>query len=138
MASLIDICEGLETRLATLADVQSSAYMLAQPTPPTLQVVPEFAEWHRAFVDGLEGRRVTVQGIVPLGADIAAQRRLYAWLDTTGAESVKAAIEADRTLGGLPVEATVTGHNRPQPVAIEGRGLMLVVEWTVEIIAKAS
>lgn len=99
MPELDDICEGLAANLAAIPDTQVSAYMLDNPTPGMLQVAGlDEIEYDKTF-----GRDdtlfVVVEGCASLaGGDIASQKRFRRWLASSGTESVKAAIEADRQL----------------------------------------
>ena len=111
MSSLAAIRAGLVTNLNVLKtsyqDMQISAYMLSNPTLPTIWVKPTpgaVTEYHQAFEtmgnpDGQLTWSLTVQAYVA-GLDIASQQWLDELLATSGTHSVKAAIEADKTLGG--------------------------------------
>jgi len=138
MASLADIREGLKARLDTIPDVQTSAYMLAPPTPPAMHIVPAAMEYDVAFQRGLDRLTLTVQGFVPLTADIGAQKKLDGWLAAEGSESVKNAIEGDKTLGGVVSDLRVIRHGGYQSLLVEGRAPMLMAEWTVQVLAPSS
>lgn len=134
MATPAQIRAGLAANLASIADTQISAYMLASPTPPVIQVLPERVEYHGAMQNGLERNRYTVQAFVGFTSDVGAQKKLDKMLEPTGATSVKAAVESDATLAGVVEHLTVTEATGYRVYALEGaRGPVLGCEWTVEI-----
>ena len=135
MATIAQIREGIATNLATIADVQVSAYMLAQPTPPAIHVLPGEISYDRASARGLDEVMMLVQAFVAFSSDIGAQKRLDTMLAPSGAGSVKAAIESDPTLGGTVSDLHVRSASGYRSLLVEGRGLVLVVEWTVYIMA---
>lgn len=140
MADVAAIRTALETRLATLLgnNGQASAYWQTNPTPPTLQVVGVGpTSYDTAFGRGGDTLTVTIQGLAGITADQAAQEQIDAWLDTTGATSVKAAIETERpaavTLGGIVASCRVTGHTRPTITQLPNGQETWSVEFTLEI-----
>lgn len=135
MATFAQIRAGLKANLDAIVDVQVSDYMLSNPSPPTIQVFPEAVTYHQAMGNGMDAKRFTVQAFVGLTSDVGAQKKLDTWLDDSGSTSVKAAIEADRTLGGFVDDTTVIEASGYKVYALEGaRGPVLGCEWTVEII----
>lgn len=99
MPELDDIRQGLAANLAAIPDTQISAYMLDNPTPGMLQVAGlDEIEYDRTY-----GRDdtlfVVIEGCASLASgDIGSQKRFDRWLASSGAESVKAAVESDKTL----------------------------------------
>lgn len=135
---MAQIRAGLETRLATIPGVQTAGYMLANPTPPVFYVYPdpvEGVQYHRAMGGGLNVYTFQVFGAVSRQTDIGAQKKLDQHVDPTGALSVKAAVEGDRTLGGVVGDAVVTACTGYQEYAREGAPSVLACTWTVEIRA---
>lgn len=99
MPAFDDIRRGIAGNLAAIADAQVSAYMLDNPTPGMLQV----AGLDEIEYDNTYGRDdtlfVVVEGCASLaGGDIGSQKRFDRWLASSGAESVKAAVESDKRL----------------------------------------
>lgn len=107
-AGLKEIRLGLADALSVIEGLSVSAYIQGDPTPPFAQVVPDETEFHQAFDDGAESWGLIVQLVVAMGSDRGAQERLDRFLETEGPESVKAALEADETLGGIVSDVTVT------------------------------
>lgn len=143
MASLADIRDGLADaiRNGVDLDMQVSAYVLADPTPPCAQVMPDEMEYHQAYGNGLENWGLIVQVIVGLGSDIGAQKQLDQMLASSGSLSVKAAIEADATIGakGTLACSTVTrtsGYRTYRLGATQTEALG--AEWTVAVMASGT
>lgn len=136
MASLSAIRAGLAANLAGLAE-QVSPYMLANPSPPTLQVMgPENIDYLVTMDRSASRWTVIVQGFVPgeIG-DVPAQELLDAWLSDAGAYSVRLALESDTTLGGACEDVTVVASRGYMVYVLEGRGATLGCEWVVDIVA---
>jgi hypothetical protein len=135
VASLADIRAGLAANLSTIKGVQISAYQMANPTPPCLQVMgPSEADgvvFDRAFAHGHHNWNIEVLALVALTSDIGSQVLLDEMIETTGASSVKEAIETDPTLGGACQTLDVTTLGGYSPYTIEGRGPMIGARWNV-------
>jgi hypothetical protein len=104
VASLTDIRAALAASLGALEGVQVSPYELSNPTPPVIWVKPdpgEFVTYHQAMRNGLELWHFVVEAYAGAMFDIGAQMTLDPFVVSSGATSVKAAIEADKTLGGI-------------------------------------
>lgn len=104
MASLTDIRAGLAANLAVLNGVQISPYVTSSPTLPVIWIRPapdEHAEFHQTMHNGLEWWHLIVEAYVGTPSDIGAQMKLDELVESSGPTSVKAAIEADETLGGV-------------------------------------
>ena len=134
MVDLAAIREGLATNLSVIADTQISPYMLANPTPPCIQVMgPDEVTYDVTFGRGSDSWMMIVQAFVASVGDIAAQARLDKMLHPTGPESIKEAIESDRTLGGSAKDLRVVRSSGYQQYNLEGRGPVLGAEFTVQV-----
>lgn len=132
MASLQEIREGLAAALVPLEGVQQSAYVLWNPTPPAADVAPEGVDYHQAMESGSKWKLI-VRVFVGAISDIGAQKRLDLYLAEEGAESVKALIEADSTLGGVVDDLIVTKCSGYRAYERAGGQPVVGAEWTVEI-----
>lgn len=133
-ATLAQIRTGLANALAVIPDVQVSAYLLDRPEPPTLMVVgPSEITPHRAMANGLAEWTITVQGFVGAVADRGSHVRLDLWLDESGTTSVRAAIEADPSLGGVVQSTVVTSISGYGKANLPDRAEVLGCEWTVQV-----
>ena len=116
--------------------MQVNAYAHSQPTPPGLQILPPTVVFDTAMVRGMDTWTFRVQGFVS-GNDRGPQRLLDEFIDTQGDSSVKARLEADKTLGGLVEDLRVTEQTEPRMVeSASGGNPMLVVEWNVLIYGR--
>lgn len=138
--TLAAIRKGLAANLAPLApNCQVSAYVLANPTPPCVQLYPGGPAgdiiYDLTFRRGLDMWPFTVEALVSLTADIGSQVNLDAMLDPSGPQSIKQLLEADQTLGGLVDNVHVVRFSGYRPVTLEGRGPLLAAEFHVEVLA---
>jgi hypothetical protein len=123
------------TQLGTNLGIQVSAYALANPTPPTIQVLPGEVVYDRAMHRGLDDLTFLVQALVQYGSDIGSQKRLDELLDPTGPKSLKTAVESDSTLGGIVSDVSVTNATGYR-VAQGANGPILLCEWSVQVMAQ--
>ena len=136
-ATLEAIRDAMAVLLKTIPGVQASAKILANPTLPTIYVLPGETTFDTAMNRGLDSQGVLVQALVGVPSDIGAQITLDRFLDVDGAHSVKAILEAARpgpvTLGGLVNDLAVvscTGYRQiPRPDGTAYLG----AEWTVQV-----
>jgi hypothetical protein len=137
MASVpADIREGLAENLRVIKGVQVSAYLLAAPTPPCLQVLPGEVEYDKAMRRGEDSNFYKVQALVSLTSDIGSQQLLDELREGSGARSVKAAIEARPALGGACSDLHVQMLSELFTLRQEGRPETLACEWTVLVVTE--
>ena len=133
MTDIADIREALADSLRVIRGLQASPYLLANPTPPSAQVTRGPVVYDQAMQGGLHRPNFTVTCYVALMSDQGAQMLLDKYLAADGDFSIKQALEADRTLGGLVQDLHVTGASGEQPYAREQGGQVLGSDWTVEV-----
>jgi len=132
--SVTQIRQGLADALENVIDGQVSPYALAQPTPPGLQILPPGNTYDFTMQRGIDQWVFIVQGFVALTSDQGTQRVLDDMCAPTGSGSVKAALELDRTLGGVVDTLQVVSQSPGVVVDTPGGGSpMLLVEWRVEV-----
>lgn len=128
------IREALAANLAPLEpDWQVSPYILDNPTPPTIQIFPTETIYDLTMKRGLDEVGMTIQAIVALTSDIAAQQLLDSAMDSASLTGVKALIDgtpADSTLGGLVNTLTVNTMTGPRLVSGPSPP-WLVTDWTI-------
>lgn len=112
--------QGLATALDTITGLRSFDYVPDGISPPAAVVEPIEVTYHEANVStGLNYYRAYVLVIVGRMSDRSSQDRIDAYLDNTGASSIRAAIEADRTLGGACQTLQVV-EALPRSVVVSG------------------
>jgi hypothetical protein len=103
-----DIRSGLATRLATITGLRVATEQPDNPNPPIAIVVPVGTSYDDTFGRGMDTTTFTILVMVGRAAERYAQRKLDSYCNTTGATSIKAAIEGDKTLGGKVFDCRVT------------------------------
>lgn len=114
MITLAQVRDGLATRLETISGLRVVAYV--PDDVPGYPAAVIFPPTNTDYSDDLGTGSFTVELIVMLFVPATVDRQqldLYDLLDRTGSSSVYAVVEADRTLGGLAVDARVTGATDP-------------------------
>jgi len=139
MADITDIREAIAENLASISvpewgDFQISAWMLAQPTPPCIHVFPAGTDYDLTMQRGGDTLHFTVQAFVPFGPDQGMQRNLDKFIATSGATSVKAALQSDPSLGGIVDDLIVRSCSGYRQYVFEGRPPCLGAEWAVDVI----
>lgn len=99
-ATLIEIADGLAERVATIKGVRVYDHVPDVFATPCAYVMPDAVEFWNGFAGGNAEHTYTVTLIVGRTAERAAQKALYEFMSYDGVRSVRAAIEADRSLGG--------------------------------------
>lgn len=100
-ATVSQVAEGIKTRLATVTGLRTFSYQPEQVNPPVAFPVLESIEYHGAMAGGNVRMRFNVMVIVGRYLDRVAHSNLDGYLSYDGATSLRAAIETDRTLGGV-------------------------------------
>jgi len=112
MAATTATFSGLRTalaaQLATIRSLRTAATVPDNPAPPVAVIVPVNVEYDTSFGRGTDTYTFSVLLIVGRMSERAAQTTLDAYINPTGATSIKAAINADPTLGGACQSARVT------------------------------
>lgn len=142
MASVTAIRNGLKTRLDTIAGLRNHAIVVGDIVPPAAVVIPGDPSRKNAMAinyDCTMGRgsddfQFTVLLMVSNKVERVSQEALDAYLAGSGALSVKAAIEADGTLGGVAHFTNVQGV-RDYGLVTYGGQTYVGAEFMVEVTA---
>ncbi len=134
MPTLSDIRSGLATNLATVDGLRTSAFVPDEPKPPIAVIFPENISFDSAFGRGLDEYTFTIQLIVSKVSDRNAQSNIDAYCNPDGDSSVKAAVESDRSLGGLIQDLRVT-EVRDYRAATINENTYLTVTFVVTVYA---
>lgn len=100
-ATVSELMTGLKDRLTTIDGLRASDYLPDNPTPPIAIPALQSITFHRASAGGAAVHEFTVTVVVGSASERTAQSRLDGFLSYGGSSSIRAAIEADPTLGGV-------------------------------------
>lgn len=113
---------GIQTRLQTISGLRTDTGSTAQVNPPMAIVgLPPIDNYHAAFAHGRMTLQPEVTVLVSDAYSRTADLMLAAYVDPTGAKSIHAAIEGDKTLGGVVDDCIVVSF---RPVSREEFGLI--------------
>lgn len=110
---------GLGVALDTIVGLRVFDYVPDSLSPPAAVVEPLEVDYDEAMSRGLDVYRAFILVIVGRMSDRSSQDRLDAYVAGSGVSSVKAALEANRTLGGACSTLQVTSA-RPREVVVSG------------------
>lgn len=120
--TLEQVMTGIETRLATISGLRVAEYITDQILPPKAVVgVPPVEAYHATFNSNRMLLDFPVTVLVSAALDRAGQLKLAGYANPTGTTSVKAAIEGDKTLGGILDDCIVMSF---RPLGLEEIGLI--------------
>lgn len=114
-------------------------YYHPNPSPPLIHIWPSGeVNYHGAMQRGKVDYTFTVQVMVDWTEDGGSQSLLDTFYDPSGERSIVAAIESDRTLGGLAEEVQVTGAGPYEVLLTQDNRATLTVDFTVLVIVDGS
>jgi hypothetical protein len=131
--SISQIRTALATNLGTIPGLRTAAEIPDLPNPPIAVVSLDSVTYDQAFAKGMTSYTFTVTVIVGRSAEREAQRKLDGYI-SPGANSVKNAIESDKTLGGYAYDCRVVSMNSVGSVTISDT-TYLAADFTVTVIA---
>jgi len=127
------IRQALATNLATISGLRTAAEVPDLPNPPIAIVALRSVTYDGAFNKGMTNYNFAVTVIVGRAAEREAQRRLDAYI-STGATSIKGAVESDSTLGGNAFDCRVVSMDSVGSLNISDT-TYLAADFTVAVIA---
>jgi hypothetical protein len=95
-------------------------------------------EYHKAMRVGKIDWPFTIQAYAAMTLDVRAQQIIDELISPTGALSVKAAVEADRTLGGLADDLIVQSVGGPLEFARENGASVWGCEFSVLVVTQTT
>jgi hypothetical protein len=134
MASVSELRTGIATNLATISGLRTSAFMPDNPNPPIAVVMPSSISYDDVFKRGMQTYIFNVLVIVGRVDERTAQSNLDGFVSSTGASSIKLAIERDKSLGGKAFDTRVTEMRNYGQLSIQDI-LYLTGEFTVLVYA---
>jgi hypothetical protein len=132
--SITDIRNGLATNLGTIPGLRTSAELIDNPSPPVALVNLDSVEYDQAYQSGLTLYTFTITVIVGRAAERTMQRKLDSYMFPDGEQSVKVAVESDRTLSGACQDLRVTSAGSVGSITINDQ-TYLAAEFTVTVYA---
>lgn len=129
--SIADIRSGLGTNLATIRGLRVAETIPDNPSPPIAVIALGNVVYDGAFQGGLVTYNFTVSVIVGRVAEREAQRRLDTFI-STGAGSIKAAVESDKSLGGSAYDVRVSEMTNVGAVQL-GDATYLACDFSVAV-----
>jgi len=108
MASISTLRTGIKNNLATITGLRTSSFQPDTISPPIAIVFPVSVNYDESFNRGMQTYTFAVQVIVGRVSERTGQNSLDAFCASTGASSIKLAIESDKTLNGTAFDIRVT------------------------------
>jgi len=108
MASVADLRTGIANNLATISGLRTAAKVPDDPKPPVAIVLPQSVTYDNAFQRGMTTYNFSVLLLVSRVSERIGQDSLDSWVSSTGSNSIKNAIESDKTLGGKAFDVRVS------------------------------
>ena len=131
--SITQIRTALATNLGTIPGLRTAAEVPDNPTPPIAIVNLDSVTYDQAYAKGMTTYNFTITVVVGRTAEREAQRKLDGYI-TPGANSVKNAIESDKTLGGYAYDCRVVSLNSVGSLTISDT-TYLAADFSVTVIA---
>jgi hypothetical protein len=131
--SISQIRTRLATNLATISGLRTAAEVPDLPNPPVAIVALNSVTYDRAYAKGMTSYTFVITVIVGRAAEREAQRKLDGYI-STGASSVKSAVESDKTLGGYAYDCRVVSMDSVGSLTISDT-TYLAADFTVTVIA---
>lgn len=113
--TITQIADGLKTRLATIPNLRTFSSQPENITPPIAYPILDQVEYHGAFNGGDIKTNWSIVVIVGRYTDARAFASLDGYLSYDGANSIRAAIEGDKTLGGVVQTLVLNSGANVQP-----------------------
>ena len=135
MASITEMRAGLATQLGTITGLRTTTETPDTISPPIAIVNVQNVNFDRTFQHGLDEYNFLITVIVGRVGERSAQRLLDSYVSSTGASSVKLAVESDKTLGGKCDSLRVTDMRNYGSLVI-GEITYLAAEFNVVVYAQ--
>jgi len=134
VGTIFEIRQGLAANLGTISGLRTSPEIPDNPTPPIGIINLDSIEYDGAFQGGLTTYSFQVTVVVGRAAEREMQRKLDAYCQPVGNQSVKLAIESDRTLSGKVYDLRVISSTSIGSITINDQ-TYLAAEFTVTVYA---
>lgn len=108
MASISELRAGIKTNLTTITGLRVSDFQPDNINPPVAIVFPISVNYDETFHRGMQTYTFSVQVIVGKVSERSGQTNIDSYISSTGSNSIKLAIESDKTLAGKAFDLRVT------------------------------
>lgn len=120
--SVSDIAAALGNALGTIPGMRVVDYLADTISPPVALVAIDTVDYHGSFgnSDVDVEHLFTVYMVLPRASDRAGIALMESYMSQSGTSSIRAALEADQTLGGVVSTLLVTKSGPPASISING------------------
>jgi hypothetical protein len=127
---------GLELSDAGAHGIQVEPIRVANPTPPTIDMIPDTPFLERTAQGGHSWEAVfVVRARVGTVDNVSAQQLLLGLLDPRQDSSLRAVIEADRTIGGTVDDSHLDQLSPSGQIIYQETGTTLLgAEWRIRLV----
>ena len=134
-ATISQVKDGLKTAINTVSGLRAFDYQPDQVNPPFAWPTLDTVTYHQTGMNnGGVVMNFTVTLVVNRASERTAQDQLDQYMNWDGAKSLRAAIEADRTLGGVCSDLIVTNAENLTNIDANDT-LYLAVDFKVTVYA---
>jgi hypothetical protein len=134
MADIAKLREGIYKNISTIPGLRSNPYSVPNVNPPYAIISLDSIDYSKAFNNGLTQYTFTVTLIVGLQSERTSQATLDSYCSPTSSNSIKSAIESDRTLNGSAYDLFVSGMRNYGSTTI-GENTYLAAEFDLVVQA---
>jgi len=127
-----EVMAGIKTRLSTISGLRVFDYQPDNINPPVAFGEINSINYHGAFQGGNVVYDITIITIVGRVSERSAQAQLDGFVAYSGPTSIRSAIEADGTLGGVAQDTVVSRSTSVRQMSI-GEAEYLQVEITAQV-----
>lgn len=130
------VFQGLANQANTINDLRCHAFMPNAISPPTFYCVELEIDYDMSFGRGHDDfNPITCRVLTSLASDRSGQKLLKDFMKGSGPKSIKAAIEADKTLGGA-CESLQVIRVRGMGQYEHGTDTYYGADWLVRVIGR--
>lgn len=133
MADITTIRNKIAENIGTVTGLRTSAELIDNPSPPIALVALDSVQYHDDFGNGIQ-LSFSVTVVVGRSAERQMQRKLDAYISPTGAQSVKAGIESNRSLDGTVDDLVCTNVSNVGSITINDQ-TYLAAEFQITVYA---
>jgi len=133
--SIAAIRNGIGANLATIRGLRVAETIPDNPSPPIAVLSLGNVSYDQAYQGGLVIYNFVVSVIVGRASEREAQRRLDEFVTPTGSQSIKVAVESDRSLGGAAYDVKVTDMSNVGAVQLND-ATYLAADFSVAVYAQ--